>query len=434
MTQAVPQALQLPKMPRLSRRKRWCFRLIVVLGIWTFVEFACLCALIFWHGSLSELHRQLDGTAVTKPAANYLEPPEDILHPYTGWARRPREGLDPIAGIPTVNQFGFAGVELPLKSRSPDKVLVGILGGSVAEELSTYGQETLRRVLASDAKFHGKDIEIVRLSLSGYKQPQQLLLINYLLSLGADFDVLINIDGFNEIALPAVENVPNRVFAAFPRSWHLRMAGASDIEELRFIGEIAVLKHSSQRWAQAISAKPWRWFPSLCLLWHVVNERTQASVNDCHNRLGAFLAEQSRPWVNGPIEQFEDSMALYRHCTEVWKRSSLVLHRICEQSGIRYFHFLQPNQYLPLAKPLSEEEKHIAWEDDYPGRLHIEAGYPLLRESGVELSRHGVRFFDLTQLFHSDQETRYRDNCCHFNQSGYDHLANKIAQSIISAK
>lgn len=416
----------------MSWRRLWCFRVTLCLGVWGVTELACLVGLLFLHGSLSELHRKLDSAAATQSANNYLEPPEDLLHPYTGWVRRPREERDTATGIPTVNQFGLAGADLPLRRRSSDKVIVGILGGSVAEELSSWGQDTLRRELERDAKFRGKNIEIVGLSLAGYKQPQQLILVNYLLSLGAEFDVLINLDGFNEIALPAVENVPNRVYAAFPSNWHLRMASSSDTEELRFIGELAVLRHSNQRLARSIAGKPWRWLPSICLLWHMAHESNQASYLDCHNRLRAYLLKQARPWVNGPTESFESSTAIHQHCAEVWKRSSLVLHRICEQSGIRYFHFLQPNQYLPSSKPLSADEQRLAWEETYPGRPPVELGYPLLRQHGQELSEQGVRFFDLTQMFSADQETRYRDNCCHFNQSGYDLLAKIIAESIHS--
>ena len=35
--------------------------------------------------------------------------------------------------------------------------------------------------------------------MPGYKQPQQLMAYNYLLSLGAEFDAVINIDGYNVI-------------------------------------------------------------------------------------------------------------------------------------------------------------------------------------------------------------------------------------------
>jgi len=41
--------------------------------------------------------------------------------------------------------------------------------------------------------------------------------LNYLLALGARFDLFINLDGFNEVALPPAENIPKGVFLFFPR-------------------------------------------------------------------------------------------------------------------------------------------------------------------------------------------------------------------------
>ena len=38
-------------------------------------------------------------------------------------------------------------------------------------------------------------------SHEGYKQPQQLLILSYFLSIGQSFDVVVNIDGFNEVAM-----------------------------------------------------------------------------------------------------------------------------------------------------------------------------------------------------------------------------------------
>ena len=48
----------------------------------------------------------------------------------------------------------------------------------------------------------------------GWKQPQQLLALSWILALGGELDVLINVDGFNEVALDGVENAERGVFPA----------------------------------------------------------------------------------------------------------------------------------------------------------------------------------------------------------------------------
>ena len=43
----------------------------------------------------------------------------------------------------------------------------------------------------------------------GYKQPQQALVLAYFLSIGQPFDLVINIDGLNEVALSPLNNQQN---------------------------------------------------------------------------------------------------------------------------------------------------------------------------------------------------------------------------------
>jgi hypothetical protein len=61
----------------------------------------------------------------------------------------------------------------------------------------------------------------------------------------------------------------------------------------------------------------------------------------------------------------------------------------------------------------------------------VEIGYPLLIRDGAELSRSGVRFENLTQIFADQSALLYTDDCCHFNQRGNEILAARIARAII---
>ena len=37
-----------------------------------------------------------------------------------------------------------------------------------------------------------------------------------------------------------------------------------------------------------------------------------------------------------------------------WAESSFQMHAVASAKGIRYFHFLQPNQYIEGTKPMSD--------------------------------------------------------------------------------
>ena len=58
------------------------------------------------------------------------------------------------------------------------------------------------------------------LSHEGYKQPQQLLVPTYFLSIGQVFDLVVNIDGFNEVALSSV-NHQRGLDISMPSAMHL---------------------------------------------------------------------------------------------------------------------------------------------------------------------------------------------------------------------
>ena len=58
------------------------------------------------------------------------------------------------------------------------------------------------------------------LSHEGYKQPQQLLVLSYFLSIGQTFDLVVNIDGFNEVALSSL-NHQRGLDISMPSAMHL---------------------------------------------------------------------------------------------------------------------------------------------------------------------------------------------------------------------
>ena len=101
---------------------------------------------------------------------------------------------------------------------------------------------------------------------------------------------------------------------------------------------------------------------------------------------------------------------------------------------MRYYHFLQPNQYVPGSKPLSAAERKTAYQDAHPARPFIEQGYPLLRQAGRRLAGRGVHFHDLSTAFARNGETFYYDSCCHVNRAGAEALAAPIARALLETR
>lgn len=426
----IPRPDSPPAGATLSRKRRVLFWTLLLGGTYLTLELMSLGAISFFFGGWSSAQMAMEGAAGQDALATGFEYPDEIVHPYFGWVRRPKSTIAGPGREPPANDFGFTDREQPIQTRSPDQVIIGIVGGSVAQQFGSDASEVLKAELMKSADFDGKSVVFVQLSLSGYKQPQQLLIVNYLLTLGAQFDILINIDGYNEIVLPVVENADNHVFDAFPRSWNLRVTEVGNLAAMRAIGKIALLKDQTKAWAEVVRSRPWCYSATANLAWRVYHAHVRRLMFREYSDLHAIKHSEWDYAANGPPQRFADEAGLYEHCARIWMRSSLQLHQLCSANGIRYFHFLQPNQYVPGSKSMGADEKTAAWFPGDPGKKPVEKGYPLLIREGRSLTDQGVAFFDLTKLFADHPEATYKDPCCHLNDRGNELLAKVIADAI----
>jgi hypothetical protein len=153
-----------------------------------------------------------------------------ILHPYLGYVMDRRETM------------GVSGDSHPVQKRAAGKYLVAVTGGSVANQI----RRALGDALRAEFERRGLNLEplIVSLSIDGFKQPQQLASINFFLALGAEFDVVINIDGFNDIVLPIVDNYERSIYPFYPRAWKSFVNRRPSQQTLLRAGEISHLRQT----------------------------------------------------------------------------------------------------------------------------------------------------------------------------------------------
>jgi hypothetical protein len=318
--------------------------------------------------------------------------------------------------------------------RSDDRVVIAVVGGSVAQGFAKTGLPAVIEQLERDPAYAGKEIVAVDLAVGGYKQPQQLMTMTYLLTLGFEFDVVLNIDGFNEVALHGAENKKKHVFPAFPRGWYLRVSNLPNRTLRSRMGRVANLEEAMLSAAQGFSERPWRWSLASNLTWRLRQDWLEAEYAEAFVALTRYQPSESSYLMTGPRVAFETDAELYEHLVEIWRRSSLQLDRLCKANGIRYYHFLQPNQYVEGSKELTADERTQAFNEDHPYREGVERGYPLLSRAGVELRTQGVKFVDLTAVFAEETETLYVDDCCHFNAVGNRVVAARVSRELLNAK
>lgn len=355
-----------------------------------------------------------------------------VPHPYLGTVQLPGRADEAFVAYHSlpVDALGFIDDGDPLPRRSPDKLIIGITGGSVAFFFSVQGVAALERELRTLPELADKRFEIRRLALGGWKQPQQLFAVQYVLALGGELDLLINLDGYNEVALYGSEIEPTGQPPIFPRGWAELVGNDFSVQRHKALGRLVGAADARAGWARITSVPPLDRSALVGVVW-LVGDRALGRRSE--EALRAFRAAAAGETVAaGPKPTFSDAGARGAALADLWARSSRLLAAVSAGEHIRYFHFLQPNQYVTGAKPMSEAERRVAI-DGSPAGHDAATGYPLLIARGAELRAAGIEFTDLTGLFKDVPEPIYVDTCCHLNAAGNERLGRAIGQAIVAA-
>lgn len=424
-----------------GRRKPVLIATLLVLGygaveILSYLGFFAVTSRAFtWERSNKQKQRQVQAAAALRPDAA-ASTTMIVPHPYLGFVYSPDydpAGMFRMHGMP-VSSWGFLDDKPPLQPASENDVVIGIFGGSVAFYFSVQGVPALLEELAQVPAFRGKRLVVVRTALGGFKQPQQLLTLNYLLSLGGHFDLVINLDGFNEVALSPHSLSSDGIFPFFPRDWGSLVGGTSDLNRLRLVGEITHLQKLRGERAALFSKPGLRHSVFTNLLWKLLDRRLFYEIKAKQVELARYqpAAGTTLPFaVRGPRRPHDSAGALFADLAGVWKQSSLQMAQVSRAHGAHYFHFLQPNQYLEGSKPMSATEREVAFlPPGNPLEEGVRAGYPMLRQRGAELSRQDVSFHDLSLVFAGIEKPLYIDDCCHFNLEGNALLGRKMGEIV----
>jgi hypothetical protein len=343
---------------------------------------------------------------------------DEVIHPYLGYVPR-----DHLRGRLGVSASGT-------RAATADEVVVAIVGGSVAQQFAADGLPRLLDRLRELPRFRGKTLVPFRAAAGGHKQPQQLMLVAYLMALGERLDIVINLDGFNDVALYPTEDAPAHVFPAYPRRWHRRVQHALSRDEFRTMIRRLETEDRRRQYARAFSRWPWRASSTASLVYLALDGRLERQLAEADHALLAAERESALPLVaTGPPAEFKDRDELLAFLVDLWRRSSRSIHELTAARGVRYYHFLQPNQYVPASKPMGADESRAALASDAYRRA-VEAAFPRLREAGRALTADGVHFHDLTAVFAGHREPLYVDNCCHFNREGNLIVADQIFEVI----
>lgn len=378
----------------------------------------------------------------------------NILHPYMGFMFRPGLPMSRVAdrkrirslldgeqsevswaSLATNNHGFFSEFDYPYARESERELIIGIFGGSVAQWFALQGAEQLETRLQAHALFRDRDITVVNFAQGGFKQPQQLQTLSYFLALGQAFDIVVNVDGFNEIALSHF-NHNNSVATSMPSAQHLipllGLLGGSKVE-MKMIDRLHGLSVSErklrrlERWESATKSA------GLHLVLSVLHDRARKEhARDVRaiDALGSSLERTNMVHLADHLKT--DSIAeSIREAMDFWLGAAETMQALCDAGDILYAEVIQPNQYYSN-KAFSEQERELAINADSPYREAIESGYRELPDLVRRMREQGINVTSAVDLFDDAEGQTYSDSCCHYNQAGNDMLADRVAESIIA--
>jgi hypothetical protein len=302
-----------------------------------------------------------------------------------------------------------------------------VFGGSVAAALAVRIQEepTLIKALNAIPRFANKPIRILSFALGGHKQPQQLMILTYYLSLGQPLDVIINVDGFNEIST-APGNVDAGTDANFPGlyMWR-RLVDYLERQANQAHNPAGLLANyhlvMSQHWAHhARNCRTAACYHLVRLVqyWHQNNSVDVASSAQTSPAAPFFFQ------VDPPEATTRDR---YDFAADRWGSASEVMQQLSRSRNTLYLHALQPNPWFRRTTPYTPRR---ATEVTAHFSRTVPAGYAAFVAKGARLSELGVNFLDASAVLDNEPSSIYSNEFGHYVPKGYDMLWLAIVQAL----
>lgn len=298
--------------------------------------------------------------------------------------------------------------------QSANKIKILILGGSVAKHLTqntTSDKINFKSITINEKDIFQKTINeyfssdkfvVFNASIDGGKQPQQLFKLYYLDLLGYNFDIVINLDGFNELALSLSENYELNDHLIYPRNYSRLIS--------KFNSNFDCVKELNKK------VRRFLYLPILEFYDLFFIRNCHFKIEGQNQNSGTRFSEMT----TFKKMNFNDAFLISK---KIWKNSSEKTYEFLNKKNIIYIHALQPNLYLENSKLLTEKEQILKNYKKY-GDV-IQKYYINFSSNDIDVKNK----IDLKFLFKNNNEELYRDYCCHLNNKGLHLISLEIIKN-----
>jgi hypothetical protein len=306
-----------------------------------------------------------------------------------------------------------------------------VLGGSFAAQFGNRLADAHLPALLPAGSAVDRPVRLWNLAHAAQKQPSHLHRLTTALAAGWQPDLVLLVDGFNEVAIGA-QNAEAGIAVQQPSvAFWESLARAGDIDggaldrlvEIR-AAQIALAKRAragldAGLWRSALASRVW--------LARLASPKARLAAAREHHRDWLAL-DRGRVAVRGPrVEPVADPAAPagVREAVRAWREAARQTRWICDGHGVPLVHVVQPaldDEGAKLTAP--EERRFVTGEGIWPRA--IQSGYPLLRTAIAELASEGVLVHDATRIYAQVAEPLFVD-ACHLNERGYDLLTAAVA-------
>jgi hypothetical protein len=383
--------------------------------------------------------KQLDKSAlgINLEGVRLNESIVERFHPFFGFIQKPSADFRP--GF-KVNNYGFISpYDYPFKKTKKNQFFIGVFGGSVASDYAIFQVQNkiLPKYLKQLPGLKDREFVILSFATGGYKQPQQLLILNYFLALGQELDMVVNIDGFNEVALSNLNN-KNQIDLAMPSLQHILPLTnlANNSLSIKAMKATVRIQENKAKINQALTTL------QNCTL-AACDAFTSVYIQNLVNnyKTDVIKFEQARTkqqdggsviYINTNKSVLQDSVA-FEQMAQNWAKSSIFMHKVLSASNVPYFQVLQPNQYYQTKRVFGEAEKQIAFNQETPYAKAVEIGYPALFKKFPNLAKNHIDILNGVKVFDKTKDAVYVDSCCHYNKAGEVIFSNYVGSYILES-